>query len=86
MKLKPEFLTHEMNGEHLTVPVGRGSFSGVVKSNKTAGFIIEQMKNEISEERIVQALLDKYEVSSETAENDVKKVIAILRSINAIQE
>lgn len=86
MKLKPEFLTHEMNGEHLTVPVGRNSFSGVVKSNKTAGFIIEQLKNEISEERIVEALLDKYEVSKETAEKDVKKVLETLRSINAIQE
>ena len=46
MRLKDGFITHEGAEEHITVPAGGLSFSGMVRSNKTAGFIVECLKDE----------------------------------------
>lgn len=85
MKLKEGFITHEGADEHITVPVGGVSFSGMVRSNKTAGFIVECLKNEITEPEIVEKMLEKYDAPKEQVEKDVTMVIDKLRSIGAIE-
>ena len=50
MKLKDGFITHEGAGEHITVSAGSVSFSGMIRSNQTAGFIVECLKEEITED------------------------------------
>ncbi|MBE6701622.1 MAG: PqqD family protein [Ruminococcaceae bacterium] len=85
MKLKKEFVTHELCDEQILVSAS-GTFSGYVKSNKTAAFIVDLLKNEISEEDIVNKLIEKYDVSKEIVSKDVKNVIATLRKIGAIDE
>ena len=86
MKLKNGFITHESDGEQIMVSAGNMSFSGLVRSNKTAAFIVEKLKCDITETEIVSAMLEKYDVSKEIAETDVKKIVEKLRSIEAIDE
>ena len=45
MKLKEEFITHETDGEQIMVCAGT-SFNGIVKSNKTAAFIVDCLKTD----------------------------------------
>ena len=47
MKLKDEFITYETDGEQIMVAAGTDSFSGLVRSNETAGFIVECLKKQM---------------------------------------
>ena len=86
MKLNPKFLTHETKGEHITVSTAGTKFSGLIRSNQTAAFIIETLKTETTESEIVDKILAKYDVDRATVEKDVTNIISQLRSIGAIVE
>ena len=86
MKLKKGFITHEGANEHILVPAGGVSFSGMVRSNKSAGFIVECLKEEVTEEEIVEKMLAKYDATKEQLTMDVRKTLDKLHSIGAIEE
>lgn len=85
MKLKKEFISHSANGENMLIDVS-GKFSGLVKANSTANYIVGLLKNDITEEQIVENMLSKYDVSREVLSKDVKEIIQSLRSIGALDE
>lgn len=86
MKLRDGFITHASNGEHITVTAGNTAFNGMIRSNQTAGFIMECLKNDVTKEDIVEKMLEKYDVARERIESDVDKVLEQLRSIGAIDD
>ncbi len=86
MKLKKEFITHVGNGEQYMVATGKSDFSGIVRSNTTAAFIVDCLKSSTDTDRIVDAMLENYDVERNTARKDAKEVIRKLRSIGAIEE
>ncbi len=86
MKLKNQFVTKDMGDSQVMVAVGGSSFSGIVRSNKTAAFIVDRLKEETTKEQIVAAMLEAYEVSEERASADVDNLLEILRSIGALEE
>ncbi len=86
MKLKADFITQEVEGVQFLVPVGREAFRGLVRSNATAAFIVNCLKRETTEEEIVSALLEEYDVPRETAAGDVAEILKTLRSIRALEE
>ena len=73
MRLKDGFITHEGAEEHITVPAGGLSFSGMIRSNQTAGEIVEKM-------------LAKYDATKEQITKDVGDILAKLRGIGAVEE
>ena len=77
MRLKCDFEVMELNEEKIAVPVGDNAsiFQGVIKLNETAAFILNLLKQETSEEAIVEALLAEYDAPREKIEKDVKKYI-----------
>ena len=86
MKLNRGFLTHNDGDNKLLVSTGATKFSGLVRSNQTAGFIIECLEQNTNEDEIVAKMQKKWEVSDEIARRDVRKVIDQLRNIGAIDE
>ena len=86
MKLKNGFVTHEMGGEQIMVATGNASFPGLVRSNPTAAFIVDCLKQDTTKEAIVQAMLNKYEVTEDVAAADVDKILDKLRSVGALDE
>lgn len=84
MKLNQKFLTHETKGEHITVSTTGTKFNGLIRSNPTAAFIVESLKNDTTESEIVDKMLEKYDVDRNTAEKDVANIIGKLRSIGAV--
>jgi methyltransferase-like protein len=85
MKLKKEFVSHYLSDEQILVSAS-GTFNGYVKSNKTAAFIVDLLKDDISEEGIVQKLLEKYDVEEDVVKKDVRCVLDLLFKIGAIDE
>lgn len=86
MKLKEGFVTHEMGGEQIMVATGTANFAGLVRSNPTAAFIVDCLKEETTREQIIEKMLAKYEATPEVVGADVDKIVAKLRSINALDE
>ena len=86
MRLKDGFITHESVGEHITVTAGNTAFNGMLRSNQTAGFIVECLKCDVTKEDIITKMLEKYDASRELIEKDVEKILAQLYSIGAIDD
>lgn len=86
MKLKDGFVTHEMGGEQIMVAIGDATFAGLIRSNATAAFIVDCLKEETTPEQILDAMLAKYDVTREVAEADMNKVLGKLRSVGALDE
>ena len=84
MKISDGFIAHNDGEEKLLVSTGATKFSGLVRSNSTAGFIIECLESETTEDEIVAKMQQKWEVSDEIARRDVRKVIEQLKGIGAI--
>lgn len=84
MKLNKGFIAHKNGEETLLVSTGASKFSGMVRSNPTAAFIIECLQNDTTEAEIVGKMAKKYDGPKEAMEKDVKNVVAQLRKIGAI--
>ena len=84
MKLNSGFISHYDGENKLLVSTGATSFSGLVRSNPTASFIIECLENETNEDEIVAKMQAKWDVTDEIARRDVRKIVEQLRGIGAI--
>ncbi len=86
MKLNSGFIAHNDGDDKLLVSTGAVKFSGLVRSNRTAGFIISCLENDTTEEAIVEKMLEQYDAPREGIAADVKKIVEQLRGIGAIDE
>lgn len=86
MKLNANFITHEIDGEQVILPVGSAFFSGIVRSNTTAAFIVNCLKKDTTEDGIVDAMLAQYDAPREQIAQDVAEILEKLRSIGALDE
>ena len=86
MKLKSDFITQTIEDTQFLVPVGAEAFQGIVRSNKTAAFIVDCLKEDTTEEKIVDAMCAKYDAPRAEIAADVKEIISTLRGINALEE
>ena len=86
MKLKPDFITQTIDNTQFLVPIGAESFQGIVRSNKSAAFIVDCLKEETTEEAIVDAMCKKYDAPRDVIAADVKNILNTLRRINALEE
>ena len=86
MKLREDFITQDIDDTQFLVPVGAESFNGIVRSNETAAFIINCLKEETTEERIVDAMCERYDAPRDVIASDVARVIETLRGIGALTQ
>ena len=86
MKLKREFITQQIGDRQYMVATDSKSFRGMISSNRTAAFIVDCLKEETTEEAIVEKMYAKYDASREKISSDVRKVLGVLRSVGALEE
>jgi len=86
MKLKSDFITQDIDDTQFLVPVGAETFSGIVRSNKTAAFIVNLLKEGTTEEEIIDALYERYDAQREEIAADVREILNTLRDIHALEE
>lgn len=84
MKLKDTFITYSSGDDYIMVATK--GFSGMARGNKTAAFIIEQLKKSAAPEQIIDAVAAHFDAPRPTIEKDVADILARLRSIGAIEE
>ncbi|MCH5320304.1 MAG: PqqD family protein [Eubacterium sp.] len=87
MKLKDGIVTNSIDGENFAIATGKAAreFNGLVKNNPTAAFIFELLKTEQTEDSIVAAMLERYDVDESIVRADVKELLDLLKSKNLIE-
>ncbi len=87
MKIKKGFVLQKVSGSYLACATGKvaGEFSGLVRMNETGVFIWNLLSEDISEEKIVEKMVEGFGISPEIAEADVKAFVKNLRD-NGILE
>ena len=88
MRIEKEFILREIAGDYVIVPTGKTAleFNGLITVNELGAFIWKKMQQDISEDNLVSAILDEYEVQEETARNDVKEFLGKLEEYNILKE
>ena len=86
MKLQSDFLTQEIDDILYLVPVGNEEFRGIVKNNKTAAFIINCLKEETTEDAILEAMQNHYDAPEDVLTTDITNALETLRKIGALEE
>ena len=86
MKLKPDFITQDIDDTQFLVPLNTEAFSGIVRSNSTAAFIVDCLKEKTTADAIVDKMCERYDAPRATIAADVKEVLDTLRGIHALDE
>lgn len=86
MRLKKDIVTQDILDEQFLISLNDDSFQGMVRSNPTAAFIIEQLKKETTRDEIVDAMFKEYDADRKTIEADVDNILDMLKSYNVIEE
>ena len=86
MKLKKNFILREVAGTFLVVAVGDAvkEFNKAINLNSTGAFLWKQLENEVSEQELIDKLLDEYEIDRETAQRDISGFLQRLREANLL--
>ena len=84
MKLNKKFLTREILGEIVLVPIGQSdeSFNGMITMNSIGKFIWDNIEKDHDE--ILSLILDEYEVEKTVAEKDLDEFLDKLRQVDII--
>ena len=86
MKLKAGFVTQEIEGTQFMIPLIREGAKSIVRSNSTAAFIVDCLKEETSEEAIVDKVCDFYAAPRDIIAADVQNILDTLRGFGVLDE
>ena len=88
MKINENFVLKEVAGSWILVPFGSGAvdFNGVITLNDTAKFLYEKCNEEIVPDKLIDALIEEYNIDDTTAKNAVKIFINQLKEAGCIDE
>ena len=88
MKAKPGFVVRNIVDEFILMPTGDniGRFNGTVLLNEVSAFVWEKLQNPLSKEDLLEAVLDEYEVSRDTAAKDLDNLLETLRGYDVITD
>ncbi|MBQ1211260.1 MAG: PqqD family protein [Clostridia bacterium] len=82
MKTKNGFMRRKLGTQEVIVAVGEASkqFSGIIRLNETGAFLWDKLaEGNMTEEKLVDALLSEYDVAREVAEQDVARFVKTVR-------
>ena len=89
MRLKKDYIIYNAS-EDETIAVATGdeaeNFNGLLRANKTAGAIMEYLKEDISTDELVSKMTERFDIDKDTAQKDVNDIIEKLKSVDAIEE
>lgn len=86
MNIKKELIKREIAGDTILVPVGSAVLdsNGLFVLNELGAFIWDLLPNVDSEESICNAVLEQYDVSEDTAKQDVAAFLKKLQELDII--
>ncbi|HPF53123.1 MAG TPA: PqqD family protein [Eubacteriales bacterium] len=88
MKHKKDFLLQKVSTTYVVVAVNEAaiSFKRMITFNETGAFLWEALDNDCTEEQLVKALTDEYDVCEAIASRDVGIFVERLRAAGLIDD
>lgn len=83
-----DFVLREIAGESFLIPVGdiASKFNGMVTVNEMSAFLWKHLENETTEDNLVNAILEAYEVEEVEAKEDLHAFLMRMKALEMIQE
>lgn len=87
MKIKDGFLLRPLADTYVVVPVGQAAVDlrGMITLNGTGAFLWKMLTTEQTEQTLTEELLKVYDVTSETAAQDVARFLELLRTNDLLE-
>lgn len=88
MKIKDGFILRQVAGSYIVISVGGESvdFNGMITVNETGAFLWEKLVVGATEEELLCAMLEEYEVDEATAKADIAEFLKLLEEGNLLGE
>ena len=86
MKLKSDVFVQEFDDSIFLILSGSYKVKGFVRSNRTAGFILRKLQEEITEPELLEALCEKYDAPETVISEDLEKILQQLRGLEILKE
>lgn len=88
MRISDQFILRQIAGEYIIIPTGQTTlkFNGMITVNEQGAFLWEALKEEITEEALVEAVLAEYDTDRQTARADVAEFLEVLRQKRILNE
>lgn len=87
MRIKEGFILRNVGEQAVVVSVGEASkiFNGMIKLNSTGEFLWKHIVDDVSEEDLVAALLEEYDVEESVAKEDVTAFVEKLKTAGIVE-
>ena len=87
MHVISSFFIREVAGERIAVPAGAAAakFSGIISLNETGAFLLAALSAEQTEDSLLAAMLDEFDIDADTALADIAAFLASLRSLGLLE-
>lgn len=87
MKIKDGYLLREVAGNHVVVPTGKATldFNGVITLNGAGTFLWKLLNTEKTEQELLPALLEEYEIDEATAKADLSEFLEKLKAADLFE-
>ena len=88
IRIKNGFILRRVIEENIVVPVGENfsAFNGMIVLNEVSAFIFEQMSDYISEDDLLERILDEFDVDKERAKADLDKLFESWHNAGLLEE
>ena len=86
MKIKKELVKRTIAGDTILVPVGKTVYesNGLFILNGVGSFLWDILPQAETEEELLQAVLERYDVAPEQARRDIRAFLDKLRGMNIL--
>lgn len=87
MKVKNGFMLREIAKQWVVIPLGSRvvEFNGIMTLSESGAILWRLLEKDATEDELVAAMLDEYEVDEETARNDVRLFLGMAQDKNLFE-
>lgn len=87
MKLNCTFTIRCIMDEYVAIPVGESAlhFSGLMSTNAVGALVLEELRQERTEEELLARILEEFEVERETALCDLRELLEDLEQMRVLE-
>jgi len=87
MKIKKGFMLRKIGEQNVVVAVGEASrsFNGIIRLNDSGRYLWEKLQGGISEQELLQAMLNDFDIDESTARSDIAAFVAKLKEAGLLE-
>lgn len=88
MKIKEGFILRKVGNMNIVVAIGQASesFNAMITLNTTGAFLWEALSKSATEDELLCAMLEKYDIDKETAKADISEFLTKMKEHDLLEK